>query len=145
MNDVSWDRQPHQSAAIQLTKGNAFQARPSAGAQHPDVYLLSIAEKYTAWVLRIPTRTERAADCGRREFLALHFRKSGRGQGDSWKDSEWRRVRLRDSLLLGIPNWIVYGGLGFVGTSTTKEEGRWRFNFFKSTAPVAVCGEGLRP
>jgi hypothetical protein len=109
-------------AAIALTKANAYQAaKVVLGLNEPTSTLLSIAEKYTAFVLpqtnRALTVQQILGDVNFSRFVDEG--KNGPVDHPSAiakvENALESKFGLSDAFLFGIPNLVTYGALGYVG------------------------------
>ncbi len=132
-------------AAIALTKSNAFQAaRVVLGLNAPTATALSIAEKYTAWVI---PQTNRALTV--QQILGdVNFSRFVSEGQDSAKPDKIEKLLsgggsygLTDSLAFGIPNWILYGAGGYFGYRYYKKKKASGGIFKAVTAPVVAAAK----
>lgn len=131
-------------AAIALTKANAFQAAKTVlGLNAATATCLAIAEKYTAWVLpqtnRALTVQQILGDVNFSRFVS-EGQDSAAGHKstvDKVESALESKYGLFDSLLFGIPNIAIYGGLGYLGYRYWKKRKAARGS--ATTAPLATA------
>lgn len=134
-------------AAIQLTKANAYQAaKVVLGLNADSTTLRTIAERYTAFAI---PRLNRAASVPQilSDLDFSRFVSEGKdGPPQKTIDKVDKLLGsssygLGDSLFLGIPNFVLYGGLGYLGYRYyKKKKATGGLSFFK---PQAVASPAL--
>lgn len=131
-------------AAIQLTKANAYQAaKVVMGLNTDSATLRAVADKYTAFII---PRLNRAASV--QQILSdldfARFVSEGKdGPPQKTVDKVDKLLGggsygLTDSLFFGIPNWVLYGGGGYLAyTYYKKKKASGGFSFFKTKTTAA--------
>ncbi len=131
-------------AAIALTKTNAYQAaKVVLGLNAPTPTLLSIAEKYTAFVIpqanRALTVPQILGDINFTRFVS-----EGKDAGEVSKldkvlSGGSSSYGLTDSIAFGIPNWVLYGGVGVLAYRYyRKKRAAGGLKLFGGAAPASV-------
>ncbi len=131
-------------AAIQLTKANAFQAaKVVLGLNAPTTTLLRVADSYTRFVI---PQTNRAlsvqqilGDVNFSRFISegKDATDAKTGKLDKILGGDSHDFSLGGSALFGLPNWLLYGGAGYVAYRAYKKHkttGKW----FGGATPAAA-------
>ena len=135
-------------AAIAVTKANAFQAaKVVLGLNAATATCLQIAEKYTAWVLPQTNRALTMQQILGDVNFARFVEEVQNGTPAKTVDKVDKLLGgggygLSDSLLFGIPNWVLYGGAGYFAYTYYKKRGGIGFKMpaVPSATPAATGG-----
>jgi|SRR6187402_2301680 len=140
-------------AAIQLTKANAYTAaKVVLGLNAPQTQLMKIAEDYTRHIIpranRAPTVPMILGDFEFSKFVSQA--KDGIDGAASAKIENTARMlggsfSLGDSLLFGIPNYLLYAGLGAAGYWYVKKKKAAGWKLFSKPASVSAVPASTTP
>lgn len=126
------------ASAVATLKANAYQAAKQVlGPKTKDSILMQASDQYAAFVI---PKTNRALSVYEivHDFNFVRIAKAAKETPDKSMASKFSAIEsdfsLGHSLIGGIPNWLLYGGLGYVGYRYYKNKkggGSTKGGFFK--------------
>lgn len=131
--------------AIQLTKANAYRAAQIVlGTSAPQSQLIQVASQYTAFVI---PRANRALSL--QQILGdVDFVRFTSAAKDSTDSSVSEKISKAEKMVngefglsespLGVPNWLVYAGLGVGGYFLYKKKKTAGWKFFSKPVTAAA-------